>query len=173
MSISIRPLLAICFVLSLCAAVHAREALKWDFESPDEDWVDSPLDKGTQKLCPSTDRATSGKSSLAVTGSLPAGFGATYYPWDDWTGFEKLTFDLYVPKGVPKEFDVWVYLKDKQYLWYQAAPFRSPTTGKVLTSFKPGQWLKVSLDVSPTSTAWKPGGHRKAWERSLYYPREF
>lgn len=173
MSISIRPLLAICLVLSLCSVVCAREPLKWDFESPEEDWIASPLDKGTQKLCPSTDRATSGKSSLAITGAVPAGFGATYYPWDDWTGFEKLTFDVYVPKNVPKEFDVWVYLKDKQYLWYQTAPFRSPTTGKVLKSFKPGQWLKVSLDVSPTSTVWKPGGHRKAWERSLYFPREF
>lgn len=155
------------------SATWAATNLQWDFEAPDPDWGACTLDKGTSEVAVSTERTKSGKSSLAITGSLPAGFGLTYTPWDDWTGGESLSFDLYVPKSVPKEFDVWVYLKDKQYYWYQTAPFRSPTTGKPLASFKPGTWIRVKLDVSPTSTIWKPGGHKKAWERSLYCPREF
>lgn len=165
------PLAAI-LVLGSAVGALALPPLQWGFEHPDEDWVASPLDKGTGPVTPSPARATEGKSSLAITGSLPGSFGVTYYPWDDWTGYTQLSFDLYVPKGVPKEFDVWVYLKDKQYLWYQTAPFRSPTTGKPTKAFKAGQWLTVKLDLSPTSTIWKPGGHQRAWERTLYYPRE-
>lgn len=166
------PLLMLMLCLT-CGAALALPPLNWNFEAPDEDWVASSLDPGTQKVCVSPDKPSAGKASLAISGTLPQGFGATYYPWGDWTGYEKLTFDLLVPKNAPKEFDVWVYLKDKQYYWYQTAPFRDAKTGKPLKSFKPGQWLKVSLDISPTSTIWKPGGHRKAWERTLYYPREF
>ncbi|MEI6500901.1 MAG: DUF5060 domain-containing protein, partial [Armatimonadota bacterium] len=164
--------LPLLLILVACGVAWSMTPLQWDFEAPDADWGPCSLDKGSQSVALSTDRASSGKSSLAITGSLPAGFGVSYSPWDDWTGYETLSFDLYVPKGVPQEFDVWVYLKDKQYYWYQTAPFRS-ATGKPLATFKPGTWLKVKLDVSPTSTIWKPGGHRKAWERTLYYPREF
>lgn len=158
--------------VSVSSLAWALPPLQWGFEAPDADWTASALDKGTQKVEISTVRASAGHSSLAVTGSLPQGFGVAHTPWDDWTGYETISFDLYVPKNAPKEFDVWVYLKDKQYLWYQTAPFRS-ASGKPLASFKPGTWMKVKLDVSPTSTIWKPGGHRKAWERTLYCPREF
>lgn len=158
--------------LLLCLVAWALPPLQWDFETPDQDWVTSPLDKGTTAVTLTNDRASSGKTSLAVTGSLPQDFGVTYYPWDDWNGYEQLSFDLYVPKNVPKEFDVWVYLKDKQYYWFQTAPFRA-VTGKLLSTFKPGTWMKVKLDISPTSTIWQPGGHRRAWEHALYFPREF
>lgn len=164
--------LCLLFCLISSGVCWALPPLQWDFETPDSDWTTCALDKGSQKVALSTDRAAGGKSSLAITGTLPGGFGVSYVPWDDWTGYETLSFDLYVPKGTPKEFDVWVYLKDKQYYWYQTAPFRA-ANGKVLSSFKPGTWMKVKLDVSPTATIWKPGGHRKAWERTLYYPREF
>lgn len=150
----------------------ALAPLQWDFETPDPDWGTCALDKGTQKVDISTTRASSGHSSLAISGSVPQGFGVTYTPWDDWTGHETLSFDLFVPKDAPKEFDVWAYLKDKQYYWYQTAPFRS-VSGKPLPTYKPGTWMHVKLDVSPASTIWKPGGHRKAWERTLYCPREF
>lgn len=164
-------------VLTMCLACAtiswALAPLGWDFEQPDEDWAASPLDAGTKSVQISADRASSGARSLAVTGSLPQGFGVTYTPWDDWTGYTQLSFDIYVPADTPREFDLWVYLKDKQYLWYQTAPFRSPTTGKPLAAPAPGKWTTIKLDVSPTSTIWQPGGHKKAWERSLYYPREF
>lgn len=171
MSPSRLPAIALCLI---CAAgAYALAPLTWSFEAPDEDWVVSPLDPGTKSVQISGDRATAGSHSLAVTGTLPQSFGVTYMPWDDWTGYTQLSFDIFVPTGAPKEFDLWVYLKDKQYYWYQTAPFRSPTTGKPLPGPKPGKWTTVKLDVSPTSTIWKPGGHKKAWERTLYYPREF
>jgi hypothetical protein len=151
----------------------ALPAINFNFESAAEDWAPSTLDKGSRTVQTSTTRASQGKSSLAITGELPAGFGATYVPWQDWTGYEQLSFDLWVPANAPREFDLWVYLKDKQYHWYQTAPFRSPTTGKPTGAFKPGRWMTIKLDISPTSTLWQPGGHRKAWDRALYYPREF
>ena len=168
--------IAIAICLACATAALALAPLRWDFEageSAHEDWVASALDAGTRGVQASSARASSGARSLAITGSLPQSFGVTYLPWDDWTGYTQLSFDLYIPAGVPKEFDLWVYLKDKQYYWYQTAPFRSPTTGKPLPGPKPGKWTTIKLDISPTSTIWKPGGHRRAWERALYYPREF
>lgn len=162
------------FAFTVMSGAWALAPLHWDFEQPDEDWGPSPLDKGTKSVRISAERASSGTHSLAVTGALPSSFGVTYFPWDDWTGYTQLSFDIYVPKGIPKEFDLWVYLKDRQYYWYQTAPFRSPTTGKPLPrGLRPGQWNTIMLDISPRSTIWQPGGHRKAWERALYYPREF
>lgn len=146
---------------------------QWGFERPSEDWGPCVLDRGTGQVTLSTARATEGKSALAVGGTLPGSFGVTYRPWDDWTGYEQLSFDLYVPKGAPKGLDLWVYLKDKQYYWYQTAPFRSPKTGKLLGTLPTGKWVTIRLDISPRSTIWQPGGHRRAWERTLYYPREF
>ncbi len=159
--------------LLLTSGVWARDPLHWGFEQPDQDWVASPLDPQTQKVARDPGRYSEGKASLAIVGKLPGSFGVTYYPWHDWTGFTQLSFDLYVPKDIPRDFDLWVYLKDKQYYWYQTAPFRSPQTGKPTGSLRPGQWHTVKLDVSSRSTIWKPGGHRRAWERTLYYPREF
>jgi hypothetical protein len=112
----------------------ALEPVVFDFEDPtsplNEQWVKSPIDPGGRGVTYSKERAKSGEQSLRVEGALPDGFGLTYYPWRDWTGYETLSFDLWVPPTVPrgeKSFDCWVYLKDSSYYWFETPVYAEAT----------------------------------------------
>ncbi|HCU37927.1 MAG TPA: hypothetical protein DGT21_21575 [Armatimonadetes bacterium] len=163
--------------LSVAVAVGAREdggpaPLVWDFENGAEDWAPSTVDAGSVSVGVAGG-GIGGGTALAVGGKTPKSFGVSYLPWHDWRGFTTLSFSVQAPKGVPNDLDLYVYVKDRQYLWYQTAPLHDKTTGKRTGSIKPGEWMTFTVDVSEDSTAWEPGGHEKAWNRSLYYPREF
>ncbi|MFO7947983.1 MAG: DUF5060 domain-containing protein, partial [Armatimonadota bacterium] len=110
---------------------------------------------------------------LAVGGRLPGSFGAKYRIWDDWRGFTELTFDLWVPADAPGDLDIFPYIKDKQYWWFQAAPLHDPQTGTRARGLQRGQWQTFTLDISEDSTAWEAAGHQRSWNRVLFYPREF
>jgi hypothetical protein len=176
-----RGLLTAVFAGAMClrlasfgiAADTPHPDILFDFEQPTDEWVASASGKSPCVVKISSDRAKSGKQSLKVYGKLPGSFGVAYTPWQDWTGYTMLSFDVYIPGDVKNDFDLWVYLKDKQYLWYQTPAFKNPKTLKPNGKLKPGNWCHVDLDISEQSTIWLPGGHEKAWERSLYYPREF
>ncbi len=159
--------------LFVWAAPGAAGTVRWDFEEAGAAWEPAPTDPQTASVVIADDRAARGRQSLAIAGRFPGSMGATYYPWRDWRPYSSLRFQVFVPEGAPGDLDVYVYLKDKQYLWYQAAPFRAPDTGEASIPLKPGAWNRASLDISPTSRVWEAGSHLKSWNRSLYYPREF
>ena len=146
--------------------------ISWDFEQQCE-WVVNPLDPGTVSVAPSTDRASSGKRSLLIAGALPGSIGAAYTPWGDWSGYDKLVLDFYVPKAAPEGLAIYVYIKDKQYWWFQTAPFSKVVDGKRQFEVPRDRWVTATIDISPHSTVWEPSGHERSWDHVLYYPREF
>lgn len=159
----------------------ALEPVVFDFEDPDsplnEEWVVSPIDGPDQNVRISEENPRSGERSLKVYGKLPESFGVTYFPWRDWTGYARLSFDLWVPESVPPEddaFDCRVYIKDAGYYWFETPLYSDPHTRERTREPARGRWDRFELDISPTSRIWVPGGHKRAWdERALYRPREF
>ena len=159
-------------LLSSTAAVAERETTL-SFERLGDDWVPSPLDGNTGEL--SVIAKTTGPhiGAIKIPGKTPKAIGVTYYPWRDWTGYTTLSFDVFFPPEMPKKTDFCVYIKDRQYWWFQTYPLRDPKTGKRARDLKAGSWETYSLDISEDSAIWQPGGHKRSWDRVLYYPREF
>lgn len=159
--------------IALCAELmlaHAG-AVQFTFDRDVEEWVPSPLDPGSS-VSVLNDAPGGRRGVLRIAGHTPPSFGACYHPWDDWRAYQVLSFDLYIPTDAPSDLGVYVYFKDKQYYWYQAPALKDPLTGRMKFKKWRGVWLPISIDISRTSRAWTPGGHKKAWERVLYYPRE-
>jgi len=154
------------------SSVSARE-LVWDFENGAENWSQTETDKGSISVALAPGEAGGGKQRLAITGNLPRSFGAKYRVWDNWRGYTTLSFDIKMPASAPKDLDLFVHIKDKQYYWYQAAPLHDKKTDKRLKTLPVRQWSTIVIDVSEDSTDWQPGSHERSWGRVLYYPREF
>ncbi len=168
--------LTIIFVTIVCAApalTMADDAIFWDFEAPTTDWQPSPIDPGSVAVAVSTERATEAWGSLKIQGTLPQGFGATYRPWRNWETYTQLSFDIFIPADVPKDFDLQVYLKDRHYYWFQTHPYRTPDTSRPTGLRRPGKWAHITIDLGPRSTQWEPAGHGKPWYDATYLPREF
>lgn len=175
--------LALCTLVLLTAATVGHpgpEPVFFGFEdegSPlNEKWLPSALDPATKSVSFSAEMARGGIQSLRVEGKLPEGFGVSYTPWRDWTGYTKLSFDLWIPSSVPageEAFDCWAYLKDSSYYWYQTPIYADATTLKRMRQPARGQWAHYELDISQTSAIWKPGGHKRSWRYATRHPREF
>lgn len=161
------------FTYTKAYAVPLGEVFRYDFEEATTDWFPSENDPNTTGVSVVRMAAPSGGQALAIQGVFPGSIGVSFRPWNDWRPYHTLKIWVQVPKGAPKDIGIYAYLKDRQYLWYQTGLFRDPVTDKPTVPIKQGQWMAATIDISPTSTAWKPGGHRKSWYRTLYYPREF
>lgn len=170
---TITILLLVALATPALGTAAPAEDIHWDFEAPVPVWQPSPVDPGSTAVEVSTDRAVTGQSALKIQGKLPKGFGATYQPWRNWETYAQLSFDIYVPADVPKDFDLQVYLKDCHYYWFQAHPYREPDTGRPTGLGRPGQWSHIVIDLTCKSRSWQPAGHRKPWYDATYCPREF
>ncbi len=159
-------------VLAAVAAPTVAAELRFSFDAGTDGWVKSPLDDGTTAVSVTTQRASAGAQSLAIGVRFPQSVGVTYYPMDDLTPYAELAFDLFIPRSAPDDLDLYVYLKDKEYHWYQTAPFKAPDTGFARGPIPRDRWLHVSLDISDQSRIWEPAGHMKVWHRSTYCPHE-
>jgi len=155
-------------ILKICALALSVPT-HFDFQGGLQDWQASSLDPGSAVAIV---EAEGHGGVLRMSGTTPPSFGAAYRPWDDWREYQWLTFDLFVPGDAPDDLSIYVYLKDKQYWWYQTPVLHDPMTG--LRRYNPwkAKWLPVRLDISQDSSVWYQGGHMKSWSRSLYYPRE-
>ena len=171
---------ALVLALGLVSPSAALEPIVFDFERPDsplnEVWTKYDPDSPTQNVRISDEKAKGGDRSLKVYGRVPEDFGVTYHPWRDWTGYAKLSFDLWIPSNVRQEedaFDCWVYLKDSSYYWFETPIYADPVTLKRKVEPARGAWAHFELDISPESTIWRPGGHKRSWDYALRNPREF
>jgi len=72
-----------------------------------------------------------------------------------WSGFDRLSVDVFVPKGGPRDVQVLAYVVDNDHHWYQALR-RSPLA--------PGQWTTVVFDISDDSDQWQFEGHFQPWD---------
>ncbi len=160
-------------LFALPAVAQVTISIDFDDDLAMRDWAASPIDKGTQSIGVSTERSTTGRHSLRISGRLPGSIGAKFTPWRNWEGCQRLEFDIWIPKQVPADVDLQVYIKDRYYWWYETHPYRDIRTGKQTGLRKPGSWSHISLDISEDSAIWRPGGHEKSWDYVLYKPREF
>lgn len=160
-------------LLLICAVSSPARQSMWDFEDGADGWLVSDVDDGNISVGIAASEAKGGGNALAVAGKTPKSFGVKYRPWDDWRGFTSLSFDMKVPADAPDGLEPMLYIKDRQYLWFQTAPLRQTPSGKRIRELKPGQWMSFTVDISESSTVWEPGGHERSWDRVLFYPREF
>jgi len=160
-------------ILAALGSAAPTSVLRYDFEEATTEWFPSENDPDTASAAPVAMQAPSGRQALGLTGTFPGSVGVSYQPWEDWRGYTTLKVWVQVPVGAPKDIGIYVYLKDRQYLWYQTGLFRDPATDKPTVPLKPGTWMSATVNIGPGSTDWKPGDHEKSWYRTLYYPREF
>ena len=145
--------------------------LRFSFEGATDAWVASPLDGNTGEVAPSTERASAGDSSLSIAATFPGSVGITYHPIDDFTGFGELALDLFVPEDAPEDLDLYIYLKDKEYRWYQTAPLKATDTG-LPRSRKWGAWRHIAVPLDGSAPIWEAGDQMAAWGRATYRPHE-
>ncbi len=170
----ILPLAAVVTILLLTlTSAGAVAEIVWNFESDAPNWDPTDVDDGNISVGLAAGKAGGGQHCLAVAGKVPGSFGVKYRPWENWRGLTTLAFDIQMPADAPKELDLFVYIKDRQYLWFQTAPLHDPKSGKRVKNLPPGKWATFTIDISEASTVWEPGGHERSWDRVLYYPREF
>ena len=168
--------------LTIGLSSASAQTVKWDFEGDATQWIPSETDPNTTGVGVADASGNRQGKALEIAGAVPESFGASYIPWRDWRPYGTLKLQVYLPKDAPADIDCYVYLKDKQYLWYQTAPFHVPAIANLggdpgddekRVPVKMGAWNSITVDISPQSTSWEPGGHLKSWHRALYLPREF
>ena len=131
------------------------------------------MDKGSGQVDVLPGGGPEGGAALQVAGTLPGSFGTSYRCWEDWAGYQRLTFRVLVPSGFPSGAEMQVYLKDFHYYWYQAYPLHDKKDPKKRLPLTPGQWMTFSLSLRPFSPDWQPDGHQQAWYDATYRPKEF
>ena len=100
--------------------------------------------------------ATDGQESLEVVASYPGEAAILRTVEKDWHTYDRLAFDVFVPKPAPNDMRVMVYLRDGDLWWYEA----------LLPAYlRPGDWTKLLVDLSGEVTHWEPRGHDKVFDR--------
>ncbi|MCD6352528.1 MAG: hypothetical protein J7M26_10445, partial [Armatimonadetes bacterium] len=138
-------------VLKLCALVLTVPT-QFSFDGTLQGWQASSLDPGSSVSVVSQQGHD---GVLRIAGTTPPSLGAAYRPWDDWRAYQWLSFDLFIPKDAPDDLSVYVYVKDKQYWWYQTPVLQDALTGMRRYQHWRGRWLSVRLDISRRSAIWQ------------------
>jgi hypothetical protein len=145
----------------------------FSFDQGTEGWSASAEDGAAATL--EATRVGSGRTVLHINAKFPGLIDVKYTPWRDWQGYDVLSFDLQFGRGASKQTEPVVYLKDNDYWWYQAIPFKDPKTHKPTRDIPIGKWdpKPIRLDLRPGSPWWVPVGHKKPWGDALFKPKEF
>ncbi|HOK80154.1 MAG TPA: DUF5060 domain-containing protein [bacterium] len=110
----------------------------------------------------SSQNATEGYGCLKCTISFPGEAGIKTLLNENWTGYQTLMFDMVVTETPLQQVKFFVYIKDREWLWYQTKsyPVKFGTT-------------KISINISGSSLDLTPSGHKKPWNQySLEQIRE-
>ena len=100
--------------------------------------------------------ASEGEETLEVVASYPGEAAILRSVERDWQAFDRLAFDVFVPRDAPNDMRVMVYLRDGDLWWYET----------LLPAYlRPGDWTKLLVDLSGETTAWEPRGHEKVYDR--------
>ena len=140
----------------------------YNFEQGDQGWAledeTSQLavpvvseDKPHSGLSVSGDRASEGKSSLAIPVHFPS--PATIFRKNitppRMQGVRMIAYDIMVPKECPGFTGCLFFMKDKHGLWYQA---------RSQAALVPGKWTTVTADIRGGSRDVTPLGHLGQWD---------
>ena len=156
-------IVCVCGLVCIKAA-RTEERLLYGFERADHGWTvgssEDPksawpgLPRGAATGIKRT-AAPQGKSALLLQAALPGQLWAHVEPDANWSAYDSILFDVYLPPHAPKWIQLLAVIRDRDLWWYQAMP---------LIWLEPGKWQTVRLDVSPSSVEWKAQNHMKAWD---------
>ncbi|HXK44614.1 MAG TPA: DUF5060 domain-containing protein, partial [bacterium] len=113
--------------------------------------------EGSTAVClmeQSSQNATEGYGCLKCTVNFPGETGIKMLLNENWTGYQSLMFDMIVTETPIEQIKFFVYIKDKEWLWYQTKPqpVKYGTT-------------KVAINISGSSLDLIPAGHKKPWNQ--------
>lgn len=143
-------------ILSAIATAAAGEKLLFSFEKDTEgwgipDWVlekDEYVAQGAE-VC--RDYSNAGKSSLRLIGDFPGRKWTAVYveieEYFDWTPYEKISLDVYLPQTAPIGLTGKIILTvGDDWLWTEMS--RKVT-------LKPGEWTTLTANLMPGSVDWR------------------
>jgi hypothetical protein len=127
------------------------------FDQQWEDW------KPAERISPSTRiEAVAGvgtegprRQALGLKAGFPGEAAIFTLVKTRWHGYGRLAFDVYVPKGAPNDMRAMVYVRERDWWWYETL---CPTL------LRPGDWTKLIVDISPDSDCWSARGHKRPWD---------
>ena len=99
--------------------------------------------------------ASRGSRSLRMDGWFPGVAAIKSQVSESWHGYAQLAFDVYVPPDAPNHMRASVFLRERDWWWYETTPE---------AMLRPGDWTKVIVDISPESQIWEPREHNREWD---------
>jgi hypothetical protein len=151
-----RLLFLICGTLLCTWTAKSDAALRtlYDFEEGAQGWMKIEECAATSSVVVENAYPTSGASALKIIAEFPGQAGAYARLHESWIAYQTLMLDVTIPDTGIKNVKFFVYLKTKEWLWYQSKDFPA----------NPGK-TTIALNLSGTSLDWKPGGHKKPWNQ--------
>jgi hypothetical protein len=144
----------LCFFLAVDAGSEAlAERVLFDFDRGTSAWTllkECPAGQSIDSLSSPLDQK--GKS-LSLSLSFPGEGGAMVSLNETWRDYQSLSCEFFLPDDAPSDVKVFLYVKDKDWLWYQTATTLLPQGKKIL----------LRADISSASLDWLPVGHKKPW----------
>ncbi|MEW6355840.1 MAG: DUF5060 domain-containing protein [Planctomycetota bacterium] len=150
-----RYIIRTCFALlllgGLVASAQQQGEVLFDFESTPGEWR---LENGNPPEIASGlgDRAG---GALVLPVSFPQDAAILFRQKKSWTGCDRISFDVFVPKDGPRDVQAMAYVVDSNHHWYQALERRWLERGK---------WNTVTFDISDDSDRWEFEGHFQPWD---------
>ncbi|MFO7898246.1 MAG: DUF5060 domain-containing protein, partial [Planctomycetota bacterium] len=102
-----------------------------------------------------TQPASHGAKSLQAEGWFPGEAAVYSEVSESWTGYARLAFDVYVPPDAPNHMRAAVYVRERDWWWYETL---------LEPMLRPGDWTKLIVDISPDSPIWEARGHGREWD---------
>ncbi len=126
----------------------------FDFEQDTGNWsvLDDSQTKGSIEL--SKENATVGSGCLKFSAQFPGETGIKVLLNENWIGYQSLIFDMIVNETPLSQIKFFVYIKDKEWLWYQ-------TNQRIVRYGR----NTISVNISGSSLDLTPRGHRKPWNQ--------
>ncbi|MCM8816286.1 MAG: DUF5060 domain-containing protein [Candidatus Omnitrophica bacterium] len=146
---------AIAVIIFYAIAVYCLPArVLFDFEEGTNGWNIIEALSAPATVEQSKENFTQGNACLKFSAIFPGEAGIKVNLNENWTTYQSLSFDMVVTETPLSQVKFFVYLKDKEWLWYQTTqqPVKYGTT-------------KVSINISGSSLDLVPGGHKKPWNQ--------
>jgi len=126
----------------------------FDFEENVNGWSIIEGTSGSGNIEWSRQNQLIGSGCLKFVANFPGETGIKVSINENWTGYQSLSFDMTVTETPVAQIKFFVYVKDKEWLWYQTNP-------------KPVKYgtTKVSVNISGSSLELVPKGHKKPWNQ--------
>ncbi len=142
------------FLMGVFLFAQNGKEIFFNFEKNTEIWKKTST-KGNcvDKISISDEKSIDGKKSLKVDFNLPGEGCIESSFFKDLSVYKNLILNIYIPKSIPEDFKLCVFLQDNEWLWYQTPLF----------DLLKGKWNRLTIDVRPESPFWENIGHNQPW----------